>query len=525
MNLAPRLRRPAPLALVALTTALALVGCTAGSGAEPGGNKDVDPAARADLKRFYGQRLTWHRCGDGLRCARLTVPRDYAHPENGKTFVLPVAKAATAAPGERIGSLVYNPGGPGASGVSDLTSDSGEVFSAGVRARFDIVSFDPRGVGGSRPAVKCAEADDEDGSDGAPDPISPETRDQRHRALAVAHAGALACVKGSGGILRQVGTEDAARDMDVLRAALGDRKLTFMGWSYGTSLGTSYAEQFPHRVRALALDGAIDPSLTWSERAVSQGAGFRGAVEDYAEHCADIAGDSCPGVTPEEISELIDELYEKAAREPLPVTDGTAYEVDARTLLDVVTAAMYSPEDDWEPLSDALREAADGDATRIAELAEGPSTGTTTSTATSSRTSADNEDEALLAVSCLDTPHPRGARPYWDALATADKAAGVYGTSSVVDELTCKDWPAGTQHPHRVRAGDGVPPVLVVGTTGDPATPYEEAESLADQFPGGMLLTYEGVGHTAYGRGNGCVTDAVDDYLIDLKRIRPDTTC
>ncbi|MBW5422418.1 alpha/beta fold hydrolase, partial [Streptomyces sp. BG9H] len=507
----------------------------AGGGTGTDGDKAAgvraDPAARPELKRFYGQKLTWRPCGD-LRCARLTVPRDYAHPGNGETFVLPVAKAATAEPAERIGSLVYNPGGPGVSGVSDLASDNGEVFSAELRARFDIVSFDPRGVGGSRPAVKCAEPDDEGGQDDTPDPITPRTRDERDRALAVAHAEAEACVKGSGAVLRQVGTEDAARDLDVLRAALDDRKLTYLGWSYGTSLGTSYAEQFPRRVRALALDGAVDPSLDWSERAISQGKGFRRAVAEYAESCADIVGEGCPGATPEEISGLIEELYEEAAREPLPVSDETAYEVDARTLLDVVTAAMYTPEDDWEPLSEALTEAADGDATGLAELAEGDEApeGTARPEARQGARDADNtdnpdnEDEALLAVSCLDIPHPRGARPYWDALAAAGKTAGRYGTSSVVDELVCKDWPAGAERPHRVRA-EGVPPVLVVGTTGDPATPYEEADSLAGQFPGGMLLTYEGVGHTAYGRGDACVTDAVDDYLIDLRRIRPDTTC
>ncbi|MEU6821973.1 alpha/beta hydrolase [Streptomyces atriruber] len=138
--------------------------------------------------------------------------------------------------------------------------------------------------------------------------------------------------------------------------------------------------------------------------------------------------------------------------------------------------------------------------------------------------SAENDDEAIVAVSCLNVPHPRTAGRYWQALGAAERTAGVYGTSSVVDELPCKNWPAGTARPHRVEA-DGVPPVLVVGTTGDPATPYKEARSLAAQLPGGMLLTYEGLGHTAYGRSNACVEDAVDAYLIDLKRVRAETTC
>ncbi|MFK4069367.1 alpha/beta hydrolase [Streptomyces sp. NPDC029674] len=509
----PRRHRPFRLVLAALA-AVPLAGCTSG------GAGDAGPAdRRPELARFYGQELTWKTCGE-LRCARLTVPRDYAHPENGGTFVLPVVKAVAGDPERRIGSLVYNPGGPGASGVSDMKSDGSDAFGAGVRARFDIVSFDPRGVGGSDPAVQCARTDEAESD--LPEPVAPRSGAERARALAGADEQAAACTEAGRGILPHVGTEDAARDLDVLRAALGDRKLTYLGWSYGTSLGTSYAEQFPERVRALALDGAVDPALDWRQRALSQGEGFRRAVDDYAEHCADIVGDSCPGSTPKEIAELIDGLYEEAAREPLPVTDEDAYDVDARTLLDVVTAAMYSPEDDWEGLSEALSDAGDGDATKLAELAdsEEPATGSHRPRGAEN----ENEDEAIIAVSCLDVPHPHTAGPYWSALDAADKASGVYGTSSVVDELTCKSWPKGTARPHRVDA-EGVPPVLVVGTTGDPATPYEEARSLAGQFPGGMLLTYEGLGHTAYGRGNACVDDAVDDYLIALEPVRRGTTC
>ncbi|MET8685946.1 alpha/beta hydrolase [Streptomyces sp. NPDC004732] len=519
-------RRPFRLGPAALAAVL-LAGCTTGgAGGEAAGNR------RPELERFYGQELTWKACGDGLRCARLTVPRDYVHPANGKTFVLPVVKAAADDPDRRIGSLVYNPGGPGASGVSDLKADGGDAFGDAVRARFDIVSFDPRGVGGSSPAVKCAETDDEETDqeeeegDEGPEPITPRTGPERARALADADGEAAACVRSSRAVLPHVGTEDAARDMDVLRAALGDRKLTYLGWSYGTSLGTSYAEQFPDRVRALVLDGGVDPSLDWRQRALSQGTGFRRAVDDYAEYCADIVGDDCPGSTPEEISELLEDLYEQTAREPLPVTDEDAYEVDSRTLLDVVTAAMYSPEDDWKDLSSALAAAGEGDGTELAALAESddPATAGASRRAARGARSAENDDEAIVAVSCLDVPHPRTAGPYWKALGAAEKRAGVYGTSSVVDELPCKNWPAGTARPHRVEA-DGVPPVLVVGTTGDPATPYEEARSLAHQLPGGMLLTYDGLGHTAYGRSNACVEDAVDDYLIGLKRVRADTTC
>ncbi|WP_137991787.1 alpha/beta hydrolase [Streptomyces vilmorinianum] len=549
-------RHPALALTLAVLGAASLSACTAEPAAKNPGRAaaPVDPATRPDLRSFYTQKLAWTACGE-FRCARLTVPMDYAHPENGRTFVLPVAKAVTADPARRIGSLVYNPGGPGAAGVAFLKEGAADSFGAPVRERFDIVSFDPRGVGESTPALTCGE--EEEAPDGeqeaaaaAERPLRPRTEAERADALADARSAAAECVERSGDILRHVGTENAARDLDVLRAALGESRLTYLGWSYGTSLGTSYAEQFPRRVRALVLDGAMDPALDWRGRAESQAVGFRRAVDDYATHCAEIVGaGGCPGTTPEEIRALIDGLYARTSRAPLPV-DGSEIGVDARVLLDVVSMAMYTPEDQWKGLSEALAAADGGDGTKLAALADGggssddgeddgekggegengdaPAEAPTDAPGgegpAGGEVPADNEDAALLAVTCLDTPHPRSAEPYWDALAPAEKAAGVYGAASVIDALACKDWPAGTQRPHRVRA-EGVPPVLVVGTTGDPSTPYEEAESLAAQFPGGMLLTYEGVGHTAYGRANACVTNAVDDYLVALKPVRPGATC
>ncbi|MEW5542008.1 alpha/beta hydrolase [Streptomyces cyaneofuscatus] len=548
------MNRPAlAITALALLGALSLTACTGGPVPATGKASAADPASRPDLKPFYGQRLQWTDCAtDGYECARLTVPLDYARPGNGRTFVLPVARAAATGPARRIGSLVYNPGGPGAGGASSLEEGMDESFGAAVRARFDIISFDPRGVGGSIPALTCepaeaepeaeeteepAEETPEDSSD-AVAPLYPRTEADRSAAASGARTAAEDCEEHSGPILRHVGTEDAARDLDVLRAALGERRLTYLGWSYGTSLGTSYAEQFPRRVRAMVLDGAIDPSLDWRQRVISQSAGFRRSVDDYAEQCAEIAGDSCPGASPQEIRALIERLYQRAEREPLPVAEDSTYAeyggMDATAVLDAVSMAMYTPEDQWEPLSEALREADQGDATKLGTLDDEEETeeetedpGTAEGQQEEDETPeppADNGDAALTAVNCLDVPHPRSLRPYWDALAPADQAAGVYGTAGGTAELTCRDWPSGGRRPQRVDA-DGVPPVLVVGTTGDPATPYEESVSLAEQFPQGMLLTYEGLGHTAYGRGDACVTAKVDAYLVKGERVRPGATC
>lgn len=560
MITAPTRRRTLVLALAVLG-ATSLAACTAGTGSD--GNRPrtsaapADPASRPDLRRFYDQKLDWRPCGDH-RCASLTVPRDYARPGNGKTFVLPVAKAVTATTGKRVGSLVLNPGGPGERGVQLVKDGVADDIGRGVRERFDIVSFDPRGVGGSKPALTCTPADSAEPAEGgeeSPDastadvPLHPRTTAERADALASARATAAGCRAASGPLLAHVGTDDAARDLDVLRAALGERRLTYVGWSYGTSLGTSYAEQFPRRVRAMVLDGAVDPSLDWRQRMLGQSTGFRKAVEEYADSCADAVGDACPGATPEEIRALIDRLLERTEREPLPVDD-SAYGLDAPALVSALSLSMYTPEAQWQDLSEALAAADDGDGTRLAALAAGQEepedTGSDASDASSDADVSegpaesepsgaptddvpeddvpeDNTDAALIAINCLDVPHPRDAQAYWDALAPAEKAAGVYGTTGVVNELVCKDLPAGPQRPHRVTA-EGVPPVLVVGTAGDPATPYGEAVSLARQFPGGMLLSLDAPGHTGYGRST-CVDRKVEAYLISLTKVLPGTTC
>ncbi|MFE5972928.1 alpha/beta hydrolase [Streptomyces sp. NPDC056460] len=565
MTTAPTRRRQALVLALAVLGVASLGACTAGSGPDgsrPGSSAGpADPADRADLRRFYGQKLAWKPCGDHL-CASLTVPMDYARPGDGRTFVLPLAKAATAVPGKRVGSVVLNPGGPGERGVRLIRDGGADAMGPGVRERFDVVSFDPRGVGESRPALTCTPAGSADtapGDDASSPPLVPRTDAERADALADARATADGCRKASGPLLAHVGTVDAARDLDVLRAALGDRRLTYVGWSYGTSLGTSYAEQFPRRVRAMVLDGAVDPSLDWRQRTLGQAAGFRDAVEEYAASCADVVGDGCPGATPEEIRGLIDRLVERTRREPLPVDDA-AYGLDAAALVSALSLSMYTPEDQWAALSEALGEADGGDGTKLAALASGeeeppgtepepgtdaesesgtePDTGTGAGSDDASGTESDggtepsepagtvpedNSEAALIAVNCLDVPHPRDPQAYWDALAPAEEAAGVYGTTGVTGELVCKDWPAGPQRPHRVSAA-GVPPVLVVGTAGDPATPYAEAVSLARQFPGGMLLSFEAPGHTGYGR-NPCVDRKVEEYLIRLAKVRPGTAC
>ncbi|MFI9275305.1 alpha/beta hydrolase [Kitasatospora sp. NPDC052896] len=540
----PTIKRGSLILALAALGATTLAGChrtTEDASVQPAAAAPtVDPAEQSALQTFYQQKPTWTPCGE-LQCATLTVPMDYAHPENGQTFTLPLARKAAADPAQRIGSLVFDPGGPGESGVGQLKDGALSSFSERTRARFDIVGFDPRGVAGSKPAIDCGPSDatdqDQPASDDTPTSVYPTTDAERNAALADAARQVAACKAHSGAILPHVGTLDAARDLDVLRAALGDDKLSYLGWSYGTYLGTVYGELFPHRVRALVLDGAMDPSLTWSEQTLQQGKAFQKAVDDYAQQCATVAHDACPATTPDGIRKVITDLYARTSKHPLRIK-GTTERLDENLLLTAVTTSMYTPEAQWPDLSEALRAAHNGDGTKLAELAspgistqdnnsddspdDSPDAGSDLSD--TAEQAPDNSSVAITAVNCLDQPHPSDPQPYWDLMERANKEAGAIGTSTVLAELTCKDWPAGQQQPHRVHA-DGLPPVLVVGTTGDPATLYPWAQSLAAQLPGGMLLTYNGLGHTAYGRSNACVTDAVDAYLTDLKPVPSGTTC
>ncbi|KJS58965.1 alpha/beta hydrolase [Streptomyces rubellomurinus] len=531
MPFTPARKRTAVVLALAVLGGAALVQCGPDdpTGSLAGTRRTSVPRA---LATFYAQKPAWSPCGD-LECATVTVPMDYAHPEDGRTFTLPLNRARAGDPGARIGSLLVNPGGPGGSGVAMLEGGGADLFGRRVRDRFDLVGFDPRGVGGSTPAVDCREGDP------APDArdragtgdrayssgLHPRTDEERGAALADADRLAQACRARSGALLPHVGTPDAARDMDVLRAVLGDEKLTFVGFSYGTSLGTSYAELFPHRVRALVLDGAVDPAKDWYQRAVDQAAAFRAAVDDYARQCAGIAGDACPAAGPDEIRRLIGDLYERTARDPLPVA-GTDDRIGLRDLHNAITLSMYTPEEQWAELSEALKAARDGDGSKLAALGGGQDEQRRHRPGRHREAGPayDNSEDAFTAVNCLEVSRPSDPQAYWEALDRADRAAGLYGPPGVVDELVCRTWPVTARAPHTVDAKDA-PPVLVVGTTGDPATPYADAQGLARQFPAGMLLTYRGPGHTAYGRSNACVGDAVDGYLVDLRPVPAGTAC
>ncbi|MFC7929899.1 alpha/beta hydrolase [Streptomyces cinereoruber] len=493
---------------VALASAgLILSGCSGGSdAAAPRGTaqgRSAPSAAPEALKEFYAQRLKWRDCGvEGFQCATLRAPLDYAKPD-GEEIELAVSRVRATGPGKRIGSLLVNPGGPGGSAVGYLQAYAGIGYPAPVRARYDMVAVDPRGVARSEP-VECLTGPQMDAYtqvDQTPDDAA-ETD-----ALSAAFKDfAAGCAKRSGKVLPHVSTVETARDMDVLRAVLGDERLSYVGASYGTFLGATYAELFPDRVGRLVLDGAMDPSLPALDLNRDQTAGFETAFRAFAADC--VGRTDCPlgtGSVPE-AGEALKKFFREVDAEPLPT--GESRKLGESLATTGVIAAMYD-EGAWPQLREALTQAKGGQGAGLLALAD-----------SYYEREPDGEYANLMAanaaVNCLDLPAAyRGPADAAKAVPSFEKASPVFGRGLAWAALNCTYWPSpATGRPHRVTA-EGAAPILVVGTTRDPATPYKWAESLAAQLSSGTLLTYEGDGHTAYGRGSDCVDTAINTYLLE----------
>lgn len=454
----------------------------------------------AELLPYYEQTLQWEDC-DGFECTTVTAPLDWSDPTVGD-IELAVIRNRAEGGGEAIGSLLTNPGGPGASGVGLIRDSLSFAVGDAVRERFDVIGFDPRGVGAST-AVHCYDAADMDaylfdipqnarGTDAWSDELL-----ERHRAFADA------CEAGSDGILPYITTDNAARDMDLLRAVLGDNELYYLGYSYGTFLGATYAKLFPERVGRLVLDGAIDPSVSGLDVGTTQGVGFESALRAYMASC--LEDDECPfrGTVDDAMADL-GTLLATVDRTPIPGPDGRMLGADS--LMTAIIAALYSP-DSWSFLTTALSDAMAGDAEMAFLLAdfyynrEGGQY-------------LDNSTEAFRAYNCMD--YPLDSTPEEEAAAQARLEAEAPTVAPYwAGPDPCEVWPYPATGEREPITADGAAPIVVVGTTNDPATPYEWSVSLADQLSSGVLVTRVGEGHTGYNKGNACVDDAVESYLID----------
>lgn len=493
-----------------LAGAVLLSGCGLGGGDTAG----EDGGAPVE---FTEQELAWEECESGLpgsECAVFEVPMDYDAPDGERIEI--AVKRVPATGDEALGSLVVNPGGPGGSGY-DFVDHSPYTVSEAVRANFDVVGFDPRGVGRSTPltCLDTEEIDDLLGTDygtgrGADDlaDLSPEGLEQIED---TSRSFVEACEENAPDLMRNMGTADVARDMDLLRALLGDDRLTYLGASYGTHIGAQYAEQFPDRVRALVLDGAVDPSQDQLSVSVQQATGFETALRAFVEDCLGTA--ECPigerGDTVEEGIANLEAFLDEVAVEPLDTATDDGRELNkARAELGVL-AALYT-ESWWPRVREALTDAMEGgDGTGLLLLGDDLY-------GRGDRAEYENSTAALMAVNCSDSPAPREVEAYAEAAALAGEESPVFGPTLAWGALPCAFWPEEAVAPQAELNAAGADPIMVLGTTRDSATPYAWSEALADQLESGFLVTRDGDGHTGYRMGDDCVDEIVDGYLLEL---------
>ncbi|MET7322056.1 alpha/beta hydrolase [Streptomyces sp. NPDC005549] len=497
------------------------------------GGTTTDAQALNDLRE---QSPTWRDCPapapvqgggeapgalpDGTRwqCATLRTPLDWKNP-SGEAIGLALIRArASGAPENRIGSLLFNFGGPGGSGVATLPGLAPDYEK--LRTRYDLVSFDPRGVGDSE-GVRCLDAGlpDEDDIDNTPD----DGGDETNALVRFNRATAAACEKNSGDVLPYVGTTQAAQDMDLMRQVLGDEKLHYFGISYGTELGGVYAHLFPERVGRAVLDGVVDPTRDQMAEALAQAGGFQLAFEHFAAWCA---RQGCAlGDDAEDIVDLTVDLEE--ALDDTPLTTSGGGELDGDELVDAISGALYRQEY-WPALRVGLEAAADDNGEVLHDLAEAlgqHGTGGDTDDDTTDEES--NEDDAFRAITCDDSSSRYTVADVRSRLADFLEASPLFGPGLAWSALSCDGWPVPGAARHPEVSAPGAAPVLLVGNTGDPATPYEGAARMAERLGEkvGVELTYEGEGHGAYDSGNTCVQDTVDAYLLNGTLPEPGTVC
>lgn len=496
----------------ALAAALLLAGCSDGGD----GDKAESPPRTASggatsVPMPDADKIDWGRCPEGSNfdCGTLSVPIDYADPDGPKVDISLLRKKATG--DDRIGSLVVNPGGPGGSGIS-FARYAASAFPKDVRERYDIVGFDPRGVGRSSP-VKCL-------SDAGMDAYTqidqtPDTTDEENAAVDGAAGFGKSCQENTDQLLGHVSTAEAARDMDQIREALGDDRLHYLGASYGTFLGATYAELFPDKVGRFVLDGAIDPSQNAATANRVQGGGFETALVAYVDDC--VAGGSCfLGTDREAALARIRGLLASLDANPIP--GDAKRQVNEPIATTGILSPLYS-RDQWPELTRALQSAFRGDGGPLLDLSD-----------MYYERGADGRYANLMyanaAVNCLDSP-PAATTPdqVKAQVAEFEATSPTFGRALAWAGLTCGTWPlSATGRPHEIKAA-GAAPILVVGTTRDPATPYAWSQALASQLESGHLLTYDGDGHTAYLRGSTCIDSAVDSYLLTGSPPPDNKTC
>ncbi|WP_231158533.1 alpha/beta hydrolase [Streptomyces sp. CNZ748] len=514
---------------------LAVLAATTITACDPGVDPDPDPEATAATPpvptALLEQEMEWHECsapsvaqgggdkpeklpdGTTWQCGTLKAPLDYAHPD-GDTIDLALirAKASADSGDQRLGSLLFNFGGPGDSGVMTLPLVAGDEYMR-LHERYDLVGFDPRGIGDSA-GVRCLDTTDMDAwlaADSTPDDAAEEKAHARG-----IRAFARACESRSGAVLDHVGTQEAARDLDLMRRVLDDDKLNYFGVSYGTQLGGVYAHLFPQNVGRLVFDAVVDPTEDVLGGALGQSKGFQRALYNFLEDCA--RQDSCffEGTDPKQGEKDVIALLNRLDDGPLPTEFGRT--LSQSQALNGIAAALYDQEG-WMLLRGGLAAALDGDGTTLLLLADSYSQRVDDNGYA-------NINSANTAVNCADYKDRFTVEDVHRNLPEFREVSPVFGEWLGWGLLQCTDWPVDGHASTVDVSADGADPVLVIGNTGDPATPYEGAKKMADQLGEGVgvHVTVRGEGHGTYGV-NDCLTGLVDEYLLDGTVPKHGTVC
>jgi pimeloyl-ACP methyl ester carboxylesterase len=462
----------------------------------------IDPAT---LQAFYTQKLVWKPCV-GLYCTTLTVPIDYANPSAGAIQLAVSRELTTHSP--KIGEVVVNPGGPGASGIQFLDSAAGFIRTQ-LGNSFDVVSFDPRGVGSSAPIRCLTSAQLDQWVAFEADPQSPSAVAEQDQ---LAKGFASGCQAKSGALLAHVSTVDTARDLDVLRAALGEPKLTYLGFSYGTFLGAIYAQLFPQNVRALVLDGAVDPAASAVELDEVQAQGFEVALKSWIANC--VTSSKCPlGTSAATAEQRLDAWL--ATLRAAPVAGSGGRTLTWSLAVQGIAAALYTVED-WDGLTISIGAAMKGNGAGLLTLSDQID-------GRQSDGSYDNLVESNMAINCVDRPRLGPIAAYAAAAIAGEKDGPTFGQFIGWGNVACAEWPVAPELAPGPISPAGSPPIMVVGTLRDPATPYRWAQALAKEAKG-SLLTYDGDGHTAFLQSS-CVDAVVKTFVVSLKYPAAGTTC
>ena len=505
-------------------------GSSSNSTGSPDGSQSDAPQG---LESFYSQTIDWKDCSDGtspFQCGTVTVPLDYEHPD-GRTITIAVRKLPASDSDAEHGSLFINPGGPGASGVA-MMQVMAPMFTEELRGAYDIIGFDPRGVGQSTP-ITCWTNDEikqhlaNPSDDAGPtDPLKGVTYKNvpAQDKIDQGAANAARCAQHSQvpELLDHVGTRDVARDLDILRATNGNAKLNYLGISYGTRIGAIYADLFPDRVGRVVLDSAMDPSKrSGGEIRAEQITFSEGALRQYVEHCQ--AQNGCPltGSTGEAVAQLaafVDGLDQ--APLTVPDSDATVNTQDATAVIQRL--AVKQP--DWDALTAMLTPAiTNHDGTLMAKAKQGSNKSSTMPVEAAVNIA--NSEIMFAAVICNDDPDTGGTASEWDAQAAAEKKSyPFFGSTSNAMDAYCRGWGHRGKTPPRETRAKGSAPILVVGIKGDIQTLYSWAQSLAGQLDNGHLLTVEGYGHGAFGTNN-CATTAITGFLVNGTMSADGTTC